>query len=354
MVKTLDELKAQNAAEEAAALEAAQKAQTDENEMETGETEGATQVPDGETEEISADEEGDIEGAESKTDPGEEPDADAEDWMNGDHTPDAEKKFTDGDIGKAKARLKAKLADSNGELEKANARIAELEAAPQGMETELTRPSRDDFFEKDDPDAAYDAAYEEYLLKKIRAESQASNHAANLESEQAAQLEKVSRGEDAHYERAAKLVTDAGISPESYQAADSAFRTAIDHAAPGYGDDLAAALISRLGEGSEKVVYSVGISSDKARKFSELLKSDPSGLNAYGYLIELKTMIANPRKKQSAAPKPAPQMNGDAVDNSKTKAIKNRYSKSSDMQERIDIRAEARGAGVSAKEINTW
>ena len=349
---TLDELKAQNAADEAA-----ETAHADENDLDEGDLEGSPQELEEKPEDKPAeDETGETEG---DADPADEEtgESKAEDWMQGDETP-AEDTVSNADAAairrsiQAKANKKLEAADS--ELKTARARIAELEGKTSAVKTELVRPKRDDFFEEDDPDLAYELAIEDYLLKKVEAKQAAGSAAENQKAAQAKQAQAVEEGENAHYDRAARLVAESGIKAETYQAADLAFRTAIDSVIPGAGDNIAAAFISKLGEGSEKVVFNLGVNAQRRAEFTQLLREDGTGLQAGMYLAELKATLLTPKNQQTRAPKPAPKMNGDATENSSIKALKKRYKSAATDQERYEIRQKGRQSGVSSDELNTW
>ena len=351
MVMSLDDLKAENAAKEA------EEAQKDENATEENETDLSPQDIDEENETVAAEGEAveQDEGAELESKDTEKPEV--EDWMKGDdHASQAEKKFTDADIGKAKAPLKSKLADKDSELEMLKAELEALKNKPaEAVQTsELTRPKRDDFYDNDDPEAAYDDAFADYVIAKTRATTAAETRAVSADEATKQAKAAISKGEDEHYERVAKLVDESGIEPGVYQSADLAFRQAIDNASPGEGDTVASIFMGRLGEGSDKVIFNVGINADKQQKLTKLLIDDPTGLDAGMYLAEIKATLTSPKKLTTNAPRPPPDMKGDATANASTKALKKRYLKSTDMQERINIRKQAREAGVSKDSINSW
>ena len=352
---------AQTREEFKAAIADAEAAQTDENaEVETEETE-APQAEE-ETPETEAGAEATQETEEvAETSEDESEETELEDWMKGDgHESQVDKKFSGEDVGIAKARLKTKLNKRHaGELEKKDARIAELEAlqtaAPASQPSELQKPKREQFDDADDPDEAFTDALMDWKLDKHKAGQAAATAATEQQQAQKEQLRKISQGEDDHYDRAAELVQKSNIPVEKYQAADTAFKQSIEVVVPNGGDDVAAALVARLGNGSEKVVYNIGVNAAKQEKLTELLKSDPSGLDAYGYLVELKLELNSPTKRKTKAPKPAPDVKGDVVENASIKALKKQYQaavKTGNSQQRFDLRRKAKAAG--AKDVNDW
>ncbi len=349
---SLDELKAQNAAEEAL------KAEPPENVIEETEKPDVTQT---ESETLDANTGEDNEqkpddDANSSEEDGEE--SESEEWLKGDlDESQGEKKFSGEDVGIAKARLKAKLTKKldakDTEIEELKSRLNTLEtSAPPAQQSELQKPKRDDFFDADDQDEAFTDALMDWKLNKHQAGQAAAAASATAEKAQQDNAIKISQGEDDHYERAANLVQKSGISVEKFQTADSAFKQAIDIVVPNGGDDIAAALVSKLGKGSEKVVYNIGVNTDKQAELTKLLKADPSGLEAYGYLVELKLSLNASSKRRTNAPKPAPEIKGDVVTNSSLKAIKKQYQAAKTPQARFDLRRKAKASG--AKDVNDW
>jgi len=316
-------------------------AETDENlEVDTEETETSQESEGAEEADKTDDKAEDTdEGGEPKAEDTDE--EEVEDWLKGDdHTSQAEKKFTDGDIGKAKAKLKAKVKLKDGEIEKLQAEIAELKVPKQAQPSNLQKPKRDDFFEADDPEDAYTDALMDWKLNNHQATQAAANATVNQQRAQSENELRVSQGEDKHYERAGNLVNESNISSDKYQAADGAFRQAIEDVAPGDGDNIAAALVTRLGPGSEKVVYNMGVNKAKLVKFAELLRSDPMGLDAYGYLVELKTELNSPNKRKTNAPTPAAEVKGDMVVNDLKKQLEKAES-SGDIQAQVSLKSNA-------------
>lgn len=334
MDQTLEELRAENAAAEAALAQAPQT--------------GATDTPDVAAEDLTTDEhlaEGE-EGEEGLT-------PEPESWMKGDdqESHGADKKFTDGDVGAAKAKLRAKLeAKHQSEVDKLRADLEELRRnsiAPQPS----ARPKREDFYDQDDPDDAYTEALADWKLK----DSQARQHQETQQYEyQRKQLEAqrtIETGVDQHYERAATLAAASGLSPELYQSADLRVRSAIDGVYPGGGESVTNALIANLGEGSEKVFYKLGVSPKHLAELTAKLQEDPTGLKASVYLGKLSVELTAPLRKRSNTPAPATTVQGDANTTDVGKSLMRKYQeahKKGDTQAAFNIRREAK-----AKNINT-
>ena len=348
MEQTLKELKAENEAEEAE--------QTAAEQADNPETEGAESPPQADkvTEETEAEDskdetQPDAESGDTKT----EEDEDAT-WMQSeDHASEAEKKFTDYDVGRAKEKLRAKLERKHsGETEELKQRIAELEGqAP--VTTGLVKPKREDFYDNEDPDAAYIEAMSDYVEKKAIATVKAE-HATETKTREAQSLLKANeKAVDQHYERAMALAKRSDIAPETYQAADRRVREAIDGLYPEKGDIIADQLIAYLGEGSEKVFYNLGINPSRLSDLVGKLTEDKSGVKASMYLGELKGRLLQPHKRRSAAPKPAAAPKGDG-DSPSTRTLHKKYEeahKAGDTQAAWKARKAAKDAGA---DVTKW
>lgn len=336
---TLKALKEQNAAEEAG------------EEVETEVIEDV--VPDEEIKEEITEEK-----TETNEEPGGEEEAhEQEAWQKSDD--DAhEKKYTRGDIGRAKFKLRGKLDKKHtAETESLQTRIKELESTQQLAPKGLTTPRRDDFLDEKDPDEAFLIALSKYNTDKATAEFTASNQAQQVSTQRAVATQKINTDVDANYDRAEKLIEKSGIGREKYQAADLRVRNMMERLYPEAGDALVDAFISKMGAGSEKVMFNLGVNTAKLDEFEGLLKGDSTGIDAAIWLGKLNEQLTTPAKRKSNAPAPAKPMKGDKVINQSMKSMKAAYKKaadSGDMQQVFNIRRKAKAEGVSQKEVNTW
>jgi len=328
---TLEELKAENAETETEDQPIPQEVETEEEvdavDEETEEANGVAEPTEEETEE-----------------------SETEDWMKPDgHTSDgAEKKFTDSDIGKAKAKIRAKLERKNDENEQLKARIAELEK-PKTQPGELNRPKREDFYESDDPDEAYFEALTDYKVKKANAERDAKRANEELSEKQQQVKQQTEQAVEKHYEAAVKLSEKTGISAEAYQNADYQVRQMVDTIFPGSGDVVTDAFISKLGDGSEKVFYSLGVNAERRAKFKALLQDDTSGIAAGIYLGELKKDLIAPKKRKTTAPEPSTQLKGDAKLTESSSALKKKYDaahKNGKFSDAFNLKLQAKNSGA--------
>jgi len=345
MAKTLAELKAENEAEEAAlkAAESEENAETEEDESE------AEQEAESETE-------SEEEAAESETGEDDEEstgDEEVEDWKQGDsHESHGEKKFTDGDVGKAKAKLRAKLERQHTEeTEKLRLENERLQQQLQASGRNIEKPKREDFTDEygDVDEEAYQVALTDHRIDVRNAETQAATQ-SQQQKEKAAEYERqVNEQVDQHYERAAKLAEKSGISAEAYQAADRNFRQVVEDVFPEAGDTIADTLIANLGEGSEKVAFSIGVNSVKREQLKKLLLQDKTGLKAAIYLGQLNGEIAASSKKKTNAPRPAPDLSGDKKQSSGQRALAKKYKEAhakGKTQDAFNIKRQAKAAGV--------
>ena len=329
---TLEELKAENAAEETEEATAPQ-AEAEAEELEAVDTESE------EAEQVA---ELDQEGAEE---------TETEAWMQTDEpaSEDNGKKFTDHDIAAAKKKYAAKLERKhNDETQALLDRIAALEGKQNAniAPAPMAKPRREDFYEADDPDEAYTDALLEFKLSKVQTKQAEASAANQFEVRQQKAQQELEESVNSHYQRAATLAQEANISPEVYQSSDKAVRQAIESAIPGQGDLVADQLISRIGEGSEKVMYFLGRNPSAQIKLQNALRDDPSGISAAIYVGSLKSDIAAPKKKTTNAPKPATNINGDATQTASADKMQKQYGKLKDVQARLDFKRKAKADGV--------
>lgn len=323
-VQTLDDLKAQNAAEEAKAIPP-------------------------ETQEVP-EEEPKAEVVEEKTEPdGEETETGAEDWL-------AEEKDSkaDGQVPLAahismRTKLKGTLREQNSEIEKLRQEIESLKQvkAPPVKAAATTKvPERLDF----ETDAEYSAAMRDWMLQ----ETTLANQTVLAKTRQQEEIKARDEAVEAHYRRAEKLLSDHSISEDLYKNADLKVRQAFEAVVPGGGDLVVDSIIERLGEGSEKVMYFLGRNEDARAKLINKLMTDKTGLSASIYLGELKAQKANAQSNSSSrAPAPASKVKGSNKTSATVENMKREYlaaQKSGDVQKAIDLKFEAKKSGFNTKE----
>ena len=338
MEDNLEALRAQNAADEAAANAVPQ---TGEAAVEDEAAAGTTTTDDL------------AEGGEGEEGQQAEPEA----WMTGDdqESQGAQKKFTDKDIGAAKAGLRAKLEKQHqSELDQMRAQLDEMRS--KSVSPQLpARPKREDFYDKDDPDEAYIDALADWKVNEGLARQQAGNQQYEQQRKQLEAHQKISSSVDQHYERAATLAAASGITPELYQSADRRVREAIQGVFGGEsGEHVTNALIANLGEGSEKVLYKLGVSPKSLAELTTKLRDDPNGLQAAIYLGKLSAELTTTARKRSNTPAPATNVQGDANTTDLSRSLMRKYHdahKRGDAQAAWDIKSEAK---VKKINVSTW
>lgn len=335
MEKTLEELRAENAAAEAANAQDPQA--------------GADNVDDAAANDQNddddhADDQGEDDGQQ----------AEPESWMKGDdqESQSAEKKFTDKDIGAAKAKLRAKLErEKQSEIEQLRAQLEDARrntVAPQPS----AKPKREDFYDQDDPDEAYTEALADWKVKDALTRQHQETQQYEFQRKQLEAQQTIETSVDQHYERAATLAAASGISPELYQSADLRVRSAIDGVFPGGGEQVTNSLIASLGEGSEKVFYNLGVSPKRLAEMTSKLQADPSGLQASIYLGRLSAELTAPLRRASNTPAPATTVQGDANTSDVGKNLQRKYQeahKRGDTQAAFDIRRAAKAKNINVK-----
>lgn len=251
-------------------------------------------------------------------------------------------------------KLQAKLHDKDEELERVKRELEQLKSgsqSPAQAEKLPPRPKLEDF---DYDEAKHEAALDDWYDKKAEAKAKSVFNSNQSEAEQKRQAEAAKKAlEDAtnrHYERAAKLVQEGKVSEERYAQSDRAVREAFDRVKPGNGDIIVDSLIKTLdslGEGSEKVMYSLGVNPAKMQEVLNAFASDPSGLSAVAMLGKMQASITSPIKRKSSAPKPTPELQGSGGGKTAADKMRKQYQAAgSDLQKRIDLKRKAKREGI--------
>ena len=323
MFKTLDELKAENAAEaEQPVVDEQQEADQVEEEAEASESE-AEQADEGQAE------------------------SDAEEWLQ---------ESSDKAVPLAKhVALKHKL---RGQIEEKDTVIeqmrAKIEALEQGRQTtvqpsnELPKPPKlSDFDFDEDRHAEAMLAYTDKLLEHKLSKTLGSQQ---QQQEQERQAQRLTEQVESHYERAAKLIETGAITVEKYQAADRRVRQELD-SVTGAGDVVADNIIARLGEGSEKVIAHLGVNQAAMQRLKAAIIEDSTGLTAMSYVTELKVKFLSPANKLSKAPNPDSGLRGDkgGVTTTSSAMLKQYQSahKSGDVAKAVELKLKAKASGIN-------
>ena len=257
--------------------------------------------------------------------------------------------------------LRGEIKEKDSELDDLRKQVEALQSgtAPKAEQEQaaLVRPTREQFDYDDDAyDKAVDNYYDAKLDRKIDSRTKDSTEKATQATQQQAFADNQKKNLDAHYERAGKLVEDGKLTEESFRNADTLVRKALDSIKPGYGDMLTDSLISTLnslGDGSEKVMYQLGVNPAKLLELQNKLITDPSGLSASMFLGQLQAKAQTPSKRRSQAPTPGSKVEGEGGNNGNVSTLQKQYNKidDNDVQARISFKRQAKKNGI---DTNNW
>jgi hypothetical protein len=191
-----------------------------------------------------------------------------------------------------KSKLKGRVSDRDDRIEKLKAENEALKLASNKKvePNKLARPRENDF----DTDSEYEMALSQYDGQLAQETYNRNQAQTNQETIQKQEREQLSEAVGSHYERAGKLIKESGIKEENYKKADENLRRAFDTIRPKEGDFIVDQLISKLGNGSEKVAYFLGVNKVAQAKAQSLLTSDPSGMSLLVYLGECLLLFFKP------------------------------------------------------------
>lgn len=248
--------------------------------------------------------------------------AEAEDWTKGDDDKEDDGKGAPNSLAQSvriattervSKKFRAQIAETSEENQKLKAEVAELKKrletpAPALPVQQKPRPDRNAY--------KSDVEYEDALYDWRRERDAAVQTSEQIKQQkQAAQQEiaaRINAGVERHYEEVAAVAAQMPtLTEQQWQAADRAFRQAVEEVFPGRGDLMADALIANIGKGSAKVVYQVGVNKIKRAELVALLKEDRLGHSAIGFLNRLAVTMGHNTKAVSKAPTPPPTVQGD-------------------------------------------
>ena len=339
MPKTLEELKAENAAEE----------QRLEEEKATQDQEEVIEAED-ETEEVALNDESDLEpnGDEEKVEEG-DTEEESEAWMQSDDQGSEDEETVPLSVlTKTRSKLKGKVNEQASEIDDLKAQVAKLQANNQSITASSPKsmPKLEDF---DYDEAKFQKANADWIQSQITEQIQSASKQQEIAAKQQQAMRDTQEAVDAHYTRAAQLAEKSNIEPELYQSADLKVRQVIDSVVNGQGDAITDVLIARLGEGSEKVMYYLGRNPKAQETLKSKLLTDPNGISAAIYLGSLHSQITIPQQRKSRATPPAKQIKGGNTTPSPEGKLKKSYQdahRRGNSQAAFDARREARAAGI--------
>lgn len=330
-VQTLAQLQAQVEAEDnqqaAAVVEVVEEAEPEEEVLDAEEADGNDDSePDGETEE-----------------------AETPEWAK---TPDS-KNFVPAkvhsDLRKNLRATESQVDVVRQENEQLKQRLAALESGTpiNGI------PKMPTLAECDFDDDVHATKLAEYSRAMVQHELTERDRKRTVDSQQEQLNQALNAQVNKHYERAGALIASKAVTEDNFRAADGLVRKALAEVSSVDADYLADYLISVLGEGSEKVMYHLGVSPTALAGLKSAFKDDPNGLKAAVYLGSLnekfKSAVPN---KLSNAPKPDKPLSGGApaVVDSARKA----YNKAIKSDDPIAIMRAEREAKKKGIDTSNW
>jgi len=343
MGMTLDELKAQNAAEELAANDAPVVDTKEDIKDEYVEVVDDAKADD--TKELSQD--------------SDDTKVELESWQLTEESVDSDDDKKEGFVPNheaARRRKKAKALsvelkgeqDENAALRK---QIEDLQngSTPKAQEEAkaLVRPTREQFDYDDDAfDVAIEAYHDERLERKLNARDNKTQKSTDDSARQKAFQEQAAKSFDNHYSGAQELIDSGKITEDSFRGSEKLVKEALEAANPGRGEIAFNTLIVGLGKDSAKVEFQLGVNPALLHELQSIQAADPSGLSASRFLGRLQEKIQTPSKKRSNAPKPGAVITGDGSGGGKHAPLLAEYKKSDDMKTRMMLKRKARSQGA--------
>lgn len=322
-VQSLEELKAQNAAEEAAMAQP-------------------------EAEEIEAEEAPELEAEQPETTEGGEAEEPEEDWLKEDGA-EEEKKQSDlvpaAVLAETRRKLRGQVSEKDAEIQRLKSELDQVKASPaatsaQDLDLEIALESWE--YEGDNY-ARYKAELDARNARKImQAESARAQQAQQIEQQQREIAEQFNQ----HYDRVEALVASGKITVEKYKEAELKVVEKLDQMT-GAGEAVMKKFVASIGAGSEKVITHLGTNGAAQQRLEKELKRDPSGIAAAIYLGGLREKFnSTPVNKPKTAPTPDVPLTGKApVTSSHYKAYEKAVAKD-DPTAMLEAKRAARGAGI--------
>ncbi len=323
-VQSLEELKAQNAAEEAA------------------------QAQQPEVEEIEAIESEDLEVDQPETTEGDETEEPTEDWLKEDSA-EEEKKQSDlvpaAVLAETRRKLRGQVSEKDAEIQRLKSELDQVKASPaatsaQDLDLEIALESWE--YEGENY-ARYKAELDARNARKImQAESARAQQAQQIEQQQREIAEQFNQ----HYDRVEALVASGKITVEKYKAAEAIVVEKLNQMT-GAGEAVMKKFVASIGAGSEKVITHLGTNGAAQQRLEQELKRDPSGIAAAIYLGGLREKFnSTPVNKPKTAPTPDVPLTGKApVTSSHYKAYEKAVAKD-DPTAMLEAKRNARAAGI--------
>ena len=245
-----------------------------------------------------------------------------------------------------KKELRGKISERDEEIERLKSENEGLRLAAPKKEKVLARPKQEDF----DSDEEYDMALSQYDEARLQ-ETYNRNRKKEQQTESQRQAQQaIDKAMETHYEQADELIKTSGIAREKYVAASKNAKEVFNELFGTGGNTVFESIFSKLGKGSEKLEYFIGVNKPAQDKVKTLIKEDPLGLSLAMWLGQEKQRLTNPIKPRTNAPDPAKSVNGEVATGSMGK-MKKKYDAAKSPQEAYDIKKAAKAAKV---DVSKW
>jgi hypothetical protein len=275
----------------------------------------------------------------------------ADDWMK----PEGEEKLPDViDNGTAKQiRLKyqGQAKAAKDEAEALRKEIEELKKQKAPVVAAPDKPKRDAYDSEEEYLEAVAAHAVSSHFQRGQTEAQQAQRKARQEQIAAKTEEKVVE----HYKQAEAFCAKSKIADTAYKAADLKVRQSVATIFGDSADAVTDSLIARAGPGSEIAMFYLGLPKqrDKLAHFLKLFDDDPTGLESGMYLRELSITLKKPPVRESKAPEPPETIRGD---NQKGKGaggqLRKDYQKAidnGDIQLAVNLKQKAKAAKLDTQ-----
>jgi hypothetical protein len=256
-----------------------------------------------------------------------------------------------GDAKALRQKYQGKLSQKDEELERVRQELEEVKkkvAQPSQLPAAGQEPQRDQYTN----DAEWIRALTTFNAQQVLQQSTAQQQAEERRRKQEEIQTRTRMQTDAHYERVADLAKKSNISEDVAKSADLKVRNAVDAVFKGAGDTIVDTLISSLGPGSEKVILHLGIKNSKLNDLVKLFQEDPSGIKASAYLGSLKAELNAPTRRETKAPDPIDKVQGDKSGSSALDKMRKDVAdarKKGDISKVIALKQQAKAAKMDTR-----
>lgn len=143
-------------------------------------------------------------------------------------------------------------------------------------------------------ESKYQAELAQWVAKNTESQLQQIQQKQLQEQRRQLMQQQLENEVHAHYKRVESL----GVQAEEFIPAEQAVRDT-------FGDAAVDQMIAAIGEGSERVVYHLGLNATEREKIGQLIQLDPTGLRAMAYIGQLNARLASQPAQKTISQAPA-------------------------------------------------